>query len=433
MTSSRAAHASVAFLLLCGALSTFPPVTTDIYLPALPELTRSLKGTPAEGQTTLAVYFLGLGLGQLFYGPWSDRAGRRPAMLTGAAIYLAASFGCAVASSMAWLIALRFAQAIGACSGVVISSAIVRDRFGHQESARIYSMLLTLRGVGPILAPLAGGFIVTFFDWRTIFWALAVFGAVVGVWVFFGLEESRTEAVAERARSESPFRAYAAALRNRTIVGYLATNGFNFSSMFAWIAAAPYLVIGVYKVPPLYFGWIFGANAAGFMIASQVNRRLLRRHKADRLMAFGAIGALAAAAVLFFDAATGLGGAWGIFPPLFLVVSSLGFVSTNAMAGGLAVDPSRSGAVSALFGAGQFALGGLATALGAVASRDPALAMSGVILVMAAGAVVFPLIRLARPPLSRRAGPDPPPAPAPRAGAPGDPADRARTGARSRP
>ena len=396
MTSARARHASLGFLLLCGALSTFPPVTTDIYLPALPDLTRGLHGTTAGGQTTLAVYFLGLGLGQLFYGPWSDRVGRRPPMLAGAAIYLVASLGCALAASMGWMIALRFAQAIGACSGVVISSTIVRDRFDQQESARIYSMLLTLRGIGPILAPLAGGFIVTFFDWRTIFWALAVFGAVVGVSVFLGMPESRTPEVAERARSESPFRAYAAALGNRTIVGYLLTNGFNFSSMFAWIAAAPYLVIGVYKVPALYFGWIFGANAAGFMIASQINRRLLKRHPADRLMAWGAMGALLAAIVLFIDAATGVGGPGGIFGPLFLVVSSVGFVSTNAMAGGLAVDPSRSGAVSALFGVGQFALGGLATAIGALASNDPALSMSGVILVLAAGAVVFPLIRWRR-------------------------------------
>ena len=406
MTAPRAtgAHASIAFLLLCGALSAFPPVTTDIYLPALPDLTRALHGTPAGGQTTLGVYFLGLGLGQLFYGPWSDRVGRRAPMLAGAAIYVAASFGCAVASSMGWMIALRFAQAIGACSGVVISSAIVRDRFGHQESARIFSMLLTVRGIGPILAPLAGGFIVTFFDWRTIFWALVVFGTIIGVSVLFGMPESRTQAVAERARTESPLRAYAAALKDRTILGYILTNGFNFSSMFAWIAAAPYLVIGVYKVPALYFGWVFGANAAGFMIASQINRRLLRRHPADRLMAYGAIGALLAAAWLFLDAVTGFRGAWGIFPPLFLVVSSLGFVSTNAMAGGLAVDPSRSGAVSALFGVGQFALGGLATLGVSLISSHLVMGMATMIFGLATGALVFPLIRLLKPPPQSAAG-----------------------------
>jgi MFS transporter, DHA1 family, multidrug resistance protein len=194
-------HASAALLLLLGAMSAFPPVTTDIYLPALPELTQSLRGTMTEGQVTLAVYFVGLGLGQLFYGPWSDRIGRRPTMLIGALVYLAASIGCALAMTMQQMILFRFFQAIGACSGVVISTAVVRDRFDHQESARIFSMLLTLRGVGPIAAPLAGGVIVTWLGWRAIFWAVTLFGVTLGLSVFFGLKESRTEAVAARARS----------------------------------------------------------------------------------------------------------------------------------------------------------------------------------------------------------------------------------------
>jgi MFS transporter, DHA1 family, multidrug resistance protein len=389
-------HASSGLLLLLGAMSAFPPVTTDIYLPALPELTHSLRGTITEGQVTLAVYFVGLGLGQLFYGPWSDRIGRRAAMMVGAAIYLAASVGCAVATTMNEMIAWRFLQAIGACSGVVISTAVVRDRFDHRESARIFSMLLTLRGVGPIVAPLAGGVIVTWLGWRAIFWAVTVFGATLGLSVFFGLKESRTEAVAVRARSESPIGAYAAVLKNPRIVGYMLTSGLNFSCMFAWIAAAPYLIITLYNVPALYFGWIFGANAAGFMIAAQINRRLLKSYRPDDILRAGALGAVLAAAVLLVDALTGFGAALGVLLPLFLVVSSLGFVSTNAMAGGMAVDPSRAGSVSALFGASQFSVAGLTTVGAALLSRQPALAMAAVIMVCALGALVFPLRLLAQ-------------------------------------
>jgi MFS transporter, DHA1 family, multidrug resistance protein len=389
-------HASSGLLLLLGAMSAFPPVTTDIYLPALPELTHSLRGTITAGQVTLAVYFVGLGLGQLFYGPWSDRIGRRPAMMVGAAIYLAASVGCAVATTMNEMIAWRFLQAIGACSGVVISTAVVRDRFDQQESARIFSMLLTLRGVGPIVAPLAGGVIVTWLGWRAIFWAVAVFGATLGLSVFFGLKESRTAAVAARARSESPIGAYTAVLKNPRIVGYMLTSGLNFSCMFAWIAAAPYLIITLYNVPALYFGWIFGANAAGFMIAAQINRRLLKSYRPDDILPLGAMGAVLAAAVLLVDALTGFGGALGVLLPLFLVVSSLGFVSTNAMAGGMAIDPSRAGSVSALFGASQFSVAGLTTVGAALLSRQPALAMAAVIMVCALGALVFPLRLLAQ-------------------------------------
>jgi MFS transporter, DHA1 family, multidrug resistance protein len=378
-------------MLLLGAMSAFPPITTDIYLPALPELTQSLHGTITGGQVTLAVYFVGLGFGQLFYGPWSDRIGRRPTMLIGAAIYLVASVGCAIATSMDQMIVLRFFQAVGACSGVVISTAVVRDRFSQQESARIFSMLLTLRGVGPIVAPLAGGVIVTWLGWRAIFWAVTLFGITLGSSVLFGLKESRTEAVAARARSESPIGAYAAVLKNPRIVGYMLTSGLNFSCMFAWTAAAPYLVISLYKVPALYFGWIFGANAAGFMIAAQINRRLLKAYSSDYILSRGAIGAVLAAAALLVDALTGLGGALGIFLPLFAVVASLGFVSTNAMAGGMAVDPSRSGAVSALFGASQFSVAGVTTVAAALLSRQPALAMATVIMLCALGSLIFPL------------------------------------------
>jgi len=393
MNSSQRAgeHASTAFLLLLGAMSAFPPVTTDIYLPALPELTQGLRGTITEGQITLAVYFVGLGFGQLFYGPWSDRIGRRPTMLTGAVIYLVASIGCAIATRMNQMITLRFLQAIGACSGVVISTAVVRDRFDQQESARIFSMLLTLLGVGPIVAPIAGGVIVTWLGWRAIFWAVTLFGVTLGLAVLFGLKESRTEAVAARARCESPIGAYGAVLKNPRILGYMLTSGLNFSCMFAWIAAAPYLVISLYKVPALYFGWIFGINAAGFMIAAQINRRLLKSYRSDDILPRGAIGAALAAAVLLVDALTGWGGAAGVFVPLFVVVSSLGFVSTNAMAGGMAVDPSRAGAVSALFGASQFAVAGLTTVAAALLSSQPAVAMAIVIMICALGALVFPM------------------------------------------
>jgi MFS transporter, DHA1 family, multidrug resistance protein len=399
-TSRPIEHASPGLLLLLGAMSAFPPITTDIYLPALPELTHDLRGTITQGQMTLAVYFVGLGFGQLFHGPWSDRVGRRPAMLIGAAIYLAASVGCAVASTMSEMIALRFLQAAGACSGVVISTAVVRDRFGQQESARIFSMLLTLRGVGPIVAPLAGGVMVTYLGWRAIFWAVTLFGMTLGLSVLFALKESRTEEVAARARCESPIGAYRAVLRNRRILGYMSTSGLNFSCMFAWIAAAPYLVITLYKVPAVYFGWIFGANAAGFMIAAQINRRLLKAYRSDDILPWGAIGAVFAAAVLLSDALTGFAGAAGVFVPLFLVVSSLGFVSTNAMAGGLAVDPARAGTVSALFGVSQFAVAGLTTATTALLAREPAVSMAVAIMICALGALAFPLRLLAR----RRAG-----------------------------
>ena len=391
MTTARAVGTlgPIGFLLLVGALSAFPPVTTAIYLPALPQLTHELGGTTAQGQQTLAAFFVGLSIGQLVCGPWSDRVGRRPVLVGGVLLYLATCLACGLVQSMPLMIALRFLQAMGASAAVVISSAMVRDRFDHRESAKVLSMVLLVRGLGPILAPILGGLIVTLGGWRSIFWVLAGFAAILGGVVVLLMGETRTEEVAERARTESPLRAFGAVLSNPRTMAYVAASCLNFGCLFAWVAAAPFLLIGEYHLPPLWFGWVFGINAVGFMGAAQINRRLLHRHRPDAILPVGAAGAALAAAVLAADAFTGFGGPVGVLAPLFLVISSLGFVSTNAQAGALSVDPSRSGSVSAVFGSGQFLLGALAIAVGALISQEPARAMGAVMLVAALGALVF--------------------------------------------
>jgi MFS transporter, DHA1 family, multidrug resistance protein len=388
---AAAKQPTLTFLLLAAAMSAIPAVTTDIYLPALPELSRALNGTMAEGKATLAAYVLGLGFGQLFYGPWSDRVGRRPVILTGVTVYVVASLGCAIVGTMQEMVVLRFLQALGASSGIVISAAMVRDQFDHHESARIFSILLTLRGLGPIIAPNIGGVIVSFVSWRAIFWVTAAFGIALGSAILLYFHETRPKAMAVRARAESLRQSYSAVLRQPKILSYMITASLNFTCMFAWIAAAPYLIISVYKVPTLYFGGIFGINAAGFIAASFLNRGLLRTYHPDLILCFGAFGTALTAAVLLTNALTGFWGAAGILTPLFFVVGSLGIVSTNAIAGGLAVDPARAGTISALFGVGQFSFASLVTVGGAALARQPALSMAIEIAICAIGALAFPL------------------------------------------
>jgi len=225
-----------------------------------------------------------------------------------------------------------------------------------------------------------------------------VFGAVILLTVLFGLQETRPQMVADQARSESPIGAYRAALSNRTILGYLATNGFNFGIMFSWITVAPFLVIEEYGVPELWFGWIFAVLAIAIMVSAQLNRRLVRFHDGDAVMGWGAGIAVIAACALLLTAITGFGGLVGILVPLFFAVFSLGLVSTNAMAGALAVDPARTGSVSALVGTSQFGFAALVSWLSSHVSADPALAMAIVICGCAAGAIVYPAARLLRRP-----------------------------------
>jgi MFS transporter, DHA1 family, multidrug resistance protein len=362
-TPSRESHTPWGLVVLLGTLTAFAPMSIDMYLPSLPALVLDLHTSIDAGQETLAAFFAGLSIGQLLYGPASDRFGRRLPVLLGVSVYVAASIACALAPDIELLIAARFAQALGGCGGIVVARAVVRDRFDHQESARIFSLLTLIMGVAPILAPLLGGLLLKLAGWRAIFALLAVFGALVGLSAHRFLEESRSEAVAARARSEHPIRAYGALLKERRLVGYLLAGGLNGACLFAYISASPDLIIGTYHISPQAFGWVFGTNAFGLIGASQLNRILLRRFHADRVLAAASLISLGFAFLLFAIAVTGLGGMWGVLTSLFLVLASFGFMQANTMAGALSVDPLRAGSTSALMGASSFACGALAASL----------------------------------------------------------------------
>lgn len=362
MHAPRAAHPSWGMITLLGAMAAFGAISIDMYLPAMPAIGDSLNATAGDVQRTLSSLLVGLAIGQLVYGPLSDRIGRRPPILVGVALYVAASAVCALATTVEVLIAARFAQGFGACSALVVGRAFVRDRYDHRETARIFSLIMLVFGVVPIVAPLLGGFVLTFGDWHTIFWVLAAFGVAVWLAVFISLPESRSAATAEKARGETPIRAYRELLKSRRLLGYLLGGAFNGASLFAYLAASPDLIIGTYGIPPQHFGWIFGLNAVGIIAGSQINRRLLLRYTTDRVLAVATVGSLFLCLVLIASAATGFGGMYGVLVPLFLVLSTYGFMGANSSAGALSVDPDRAGSITGLSGVTSFSVGALTTA-----------------------------------------------------------------------
>jgi DHA1 family bicyclomycin/chloramphenicol resistance-like MFS transporter len=341
-------------------------MSIDMYLPSLPAIDAHFHARPGGSQATLAAFFTGLALGQFFYGPASDRFGRRGPLLFGVALYIGASIWCALAATLPSLIVARFFQALGGCAGTVISRAVVRDRFDHRQSARILSQLMLVMGLAPILAPLAGGALVTMGGWQSIFWSLAAFGVLVGLWVWFDLTESRSIATAAQARGEHPVRAYLELLKRRRLVGYILAGALNSAALFAYVAASPSLLIGTYGIPAAHFGWVFGLNAVGLIGMSQVNAHLLHRHSPETILARSRLAAILFAAILAWDAFTGWGGMWGILAPLFFVMSSFGLVGANASAAALNVDPLRAGSIAALMGSASFAAGALAASFTAV-------------------------------------------------------------------
>jgi DHA1 family bicyclomycin/chloramphenicol resistance-like MFS transporter len=358
--------------LILGALSAFGPLSIDMYLPALPALAREFNTDTAAVQLTLSIFFIGLALGQAFYGPIADR-------LAGCALYTVASCACALAPSIESLIVLRCIQALGGCAGMVLSRSVVRDTFDAHNSARMYSFLMLVMGLAPISAPFIGGQLLLAFSWRAIFWLLAGFGLLCFVLVAFGLPESLP---AERRRRDGLGQAlaiYGRLLADRQFLGYALAGGFVTAGMFAYISGSPFVFIELYGVAPEHFGWIFGSNALGLISASQLNRWLLGRYRSEAILSTALVIYAIAGLLLALMAATGLGEMLGLLPPLFVCVASVGLVGPNTTAAAMAPHGQIAGSASALLGTLQFLVGAGAGALVGLLDNGTALPMAGVI------------------------------------------------------
>lgn len=363
-TAPVARQPSLGEILLLGSLTAFGAITIDLYLPTLPAIARDYGASPAMVQLTLSTFFVGMALGQLFFGPLSDRIGRRPTILIGCAVYIVASLVCALAPTIETLVAGRFFQALGCCAGMVTCRAIVRDRYDHRDSARIFSLLMLVLAVAPLLAPTLGGWIAAAAGWHAVFYGFVGIGLAVALAVALRLDESRSVETAQTARKASVLRGYGQLLHQRRLIGYLLVGAANGAALFSYIAASPDLVVGTWGFSEGQFGLVFAAIAVGVVGASQINRALLRHFSPDRILGAASLGAALAGAVLL---AAALAGAPlpVTFAALFVALSSNGLIAANASAGALSVDPLRAGAVSGLMGGVNFGMGAAASALAA--------------------------------------------------------------------
>ena len=369
-------------VLLLGSLTALGPLAIDMYLPSLPAISKGLHASPGEVGVTLAAFFAGLGLGQLVYGPLSDRVGRRGPLIAGVSTFLVGAVLCAIAPNIWLLVLARFLQALGGSAGQVVARASVRDRFGHQMAARVLSLLILVLGLAPIVAPIFGGYLLLVGDWRAIFVFQAAVALVILIATIFGFRESRSHDMRAQARGESPVATFRYLLGHPRVVGYTLAGAFNSGAFFSWISLSSYLLIEVYGVSPANFGWWFGANAAGFIATSQVNAHLLRWRTPEEVLVRARLVSVLFAAVLVFDAFTGLGGMLGVIVPLYVTLGSFGLVGPNTQAAAMNVDPGRAGSISSIVGGATFAVGAIVSTVAGYLHDGTPRPLAGLILFM---------------------------------------------------
>jgi DHA1 family bicyclomycin/chloramphenicol resistance-like MFS transporter len=363
-------------ILILGALSAFGPLAIDFYLPGFPAIALAFGTDEQHVQLTLASYFLGLSIGQLAYGPIADRFGRRVPLLFGVGLFTLASLACAFAPNLEWLIAARFVQALGGCAGMVLSRAIVSDKCSPVESAKVFSQLMLVMGLAPILAPMLGGLLVNVSGWQSIFMILTLFSAMTGAAVAWGLPESMP-AGHPRLPLSGALGAYWRLFGDRIFLGHALTGGIAMAGMFSYIAGSPFVFIKLYGVPAEHYGWLFGTNAAGFILVAQVNARLVGRFGPAWLLSRMVWLYLTAALVLLGIASLHTEKLWPLLVPLFVYIASLGCIIPNA---------------SALLGCLQFSVAAGAAALVGVLHDGTAVPMATVISLCGVLAVTLAMI-----------------------------------------
>ena len=373
--------------LLLGYLTAVGPLSTDMYLPGLPAIEASFGSPPGSSQITLATWLAGLAFGQIAQGSLSDRFGRRGPLLVGFCVYVLATAGCALAWNLPVMAGWRVAAAFGGSAGMVIPRAVVRDFSSGNAAARMMSQQMLVMGVAPILAPTLGGFLLAYTGWQAIFWFQVGFGLLALVLVMLFLPDSLASEHRVRLDVAGLLERYRNIITERGFLTHSLIAGFCAVAIFSYLGGAPVVYSGMFGFTPVQSGMMFGANAAAFILFSQINGALVHRVGGARLLQAGTWLFAAAGVVTALACWSDLGGPWGIAAPMTLMVAATGLSFPNTAVGALARHPMQAGSASALMGTLQYSMGAISGALVTFAADGTARPMGTMMLIAAVGAV----------------------------------------------
>ena len=348
------------WIMLLALLTSLGPLSIDMYLPALPQMANDFGITTQRVANTLPAYFLGLALGQLIYGPLSDRIGRKTPLYFGLLLYICASILCTFANSEWSLIAARILQALGGCVGVVIARAAIRDRLDLQSSAQAFASMMIVMGIAPIIAPSLGALVLLYFSWPAVFVFLSAIGLICLICVHFFFQETLPVERRLNLNIKQVLNLYGAIFKQKSFRWPMLAGCFSGGILFCYISSSASILMDDYGLNQQQFAYAFGLNALGIMLLSSINKKLGRTFSVLQRLKIGAVLQLLGVMVLLSASLLSNVALWIILIGMFLAISGIGFTGPNAMALAMAEQGERAGTASAVMGSMQFACGLLA-------------------------------------------------------------------------
>jgi MFS transporter, DHA1 family, multidrug resistance protein len=348
---------STAWIMLLALLTSLGPLSIDMYLPALPQMASDFGVSTQMVANTLPAYFLGLALGQLIYGPLSDRIGRKTPLYFGLALYVVASLLCIFASNEWSLIAARILQALGGCVGVVIARAAIRDRLDMQASAQAFASMMIVMGIAPVIAPSLGAIVLKFFAWQAVFGFLTLIGLICLVCVHFFFKESLLLERRLKLNVAQIIQLYGSIFKDPSFKWPMLAGCFSGGILFCYISSSAAVLMDDFGLTQQQFAYAFGLNAFGIMLLSTLNKKLGHQFSVMSRLKIGGIIQLIGASILFVAGFIGHSPLWVVLMGMFWAVAGIGFTGPNAMALAMSEQGAQAGTASAIMGSMQFACG----------------------------------------------------------------------------